>query len=218
MDKEFVIAIVGGTGSLGTALALRLAAPGVRVIIGSREREKAKSVVDSLKDKISGGRLDGDTNQDAVKDAEFVVIAVPYEGHAKIISDLKGQLGGKTLIDAVVPLQKGKPFVPQAGSAVLEAQTILAGEAPVIGALHNISALDLQDTKAPLGDVLVCGDGAEAKDKVMEIIRRIGATPYDAGPAGNAYVVEGITGVLIYLNRKYKSKHASVKITGIDHH
>src|ERR1044071_3427437 len=89
MDKEFVIAIVGGTGSMGTALALRLAAPGVRVIIGSREREKAKSVVDALKDKISGGRLEGDTNQDAVKDAEFVVIAVPYEGHGKIISALK---------------------------------------------------------------------------------------------------------------------------------
>src|SRR4051812_1597446 len=211
MDNEFSVAIVGGTGSMGTALALRLAAPGVRVIIGSREREKAKTVVDSLKDKIAGGRLDGDTNQDAVKDAEFVVIAVPYEGHAKIIADLKGQLGGKTLIDAVVPLQKGRPFVPPAGSALLEAQAILAGEAPVIGAMHNISALDLQDTHAPLGDVLVCGDAADAKDKVMEIIRRIGATPYDAGPAANAYVIEGITGVLIHLNRKYKSKHATVK-------
>src|SRR3982751_6630407 len=94
MEKEFTIAIVGGTGSMGTALALRLAAPGVRVIIGSRGREKDKSVAD------------------AVKDAEFVVIAVPYEGHAKIIADLKGQLGGKTLIDAVVPLQKGRPFLP----------------------------------------------------------------------------------------------------------
>jgi len=65
MDKEFVIAIVGGTGSMGTALALRLAAPGVRVIIGSRERDKAKSVVETLRDKIAGGKLEGDTNQDA---------------------------------------------------------------------------------------------------------------------------------------------------------
>ncbi len=128
---------------------------------------------------------------------------------------MKGQLGGKTIIDAVVPLQKGRPFVPPAGSALLEAQTILGGEAPVVGALHNISALDLQDPHAPLGDVLVCGDNDAAKESVMEIIRRIGAKPYDAGPAGNAYVIEGITGVLIYLNRKYKSKHATVKITGI---
>lgn len=215
MDKEFSIGIVGGTGSLGTALALRLAAPGVRVIIGSREREKAEGVVATLKDKISQGTLEGDSNQAAVQRAEYVIIAVPYEGHAKTVQDLKGQLAGKTIIDAVVPLQKGRPFVPPAGSALLEAQTILGDEAPVIGALHNISALDLQDTRAPLGDVLVCGDNAAAKESVMEIIRRIGAKPYDAGPAGNAYVIEGITGVLIYLNRKYKSKHATVKITGI---
>ncbi len=215
MEKEVSIAIVGGTGNLGTALALRLVAPGVRVVIGSRDREKAKTVVDSLKDKVTQGRLEGDSNQEAVKEAEFVVIAVPYEGHAKIVADLKGQLGGKTIIDAVVPLQKGRPFVPPAGSALLEAQAILGGEAPVVGALHNISALDLQDIHAPLGDVLVCGDSEAAKQGVMQIIRRIGAKPFDAGSAANAYVIEGITGVLIYLNRKHKSKHASVKITGI---
>ena len=215
MDKEFSVAIVGGTGNLGTALAARLAAPGVRVLIGSRDPAKAQTVVESLKLKVTQGKLEGKGNQEAVKEAEFVVIAVPYEGHAQIVADLKGQLAGKTIIDTVVPLQKGKPFVPPAGSALLEAQKILAGEAPVVGALHNISAADLGDSAAALGDVLVCGDSAEAKEKVMEIIRRIGAKPFDAGPAANAYVIEGITGVLIYLNRKYKSKHASVKITGI---
>ena len=210
------IAIVGGTGNLGTALALRLGAPGVKVIIGSRDAQKAQTVVETLKPKMRAGELQGMTNQQAVQDANFVVIAVPYEGQAQMIQDLKGQVAGKIIIDAVVPLKKVKPFVPPAGSALQEAQQILGDEAPVIGALHNISAVDLGDVESSLGDVLVCGDDPNAKQKVMDIIRRIGARAFDGGPASNAYVIEGITGVIIYLNRKYKSKHGSIKITGID--
>jgi len=105
--------------------------------------------------------------------------------------------------------------VPPAGSALQEAQQILGNEAPVVGALHNISAVDLADVDSPLGDVLVCGDKADAKEKVMEIIRRIGARAFDGGPGSNAYVIEGLTGVIISLNRKYKSKHGSIRIVGI---
>jgi 8-hydroxy-5-deazaflavin:NADPH oxidoreductase len=215
MENAFTVAIVGGTGNLGGALALRLGAPGVKIIIGSRDADKAKKAVETLKPSLRAGEIEGTTNQAAVKGADFVVIAVPYEGHAQMVTDLKGQLAGKTVIDTVVPLNKGRPFVPPAGSAMQEAQQILAGEAPVVGALHNISAVDLGDVDAPLGDVLVCGDNAEAKQKVMEIIQRIGARAFDGGPAGSAYVVEGLTGVIIYLNRKYKSKHGSIKIAGI---
>jgi NADPH-dependent F420 reductase len=216
--ENFSVAIVGGTGNLGSALALRLAAPGVKIIIGSRDAEKAKKAVETLRPNLRAGEMIGMTNREAVKDANFVVIAVPYEGQAQMVQDLKGQLAGKIVIDTVVPLNKAKPFVPPAGSALQEAQQIIGDEAPVIGALHNISAVDLGDIDAPLGDVLVCGDNAEAKQKVMEIIQRIGATAYDGGPAGNAYVIEGLTGVIIALNRKYKSKHGSIKITGISGH
>lgn len=212
------VAIVGGTGNLGSALALRLGAPGVKIIIGSRDAEKAKKAVETLKPNLRAGEMVGMTNQEAVKDANFVVIAVPYEGQAQMIQDLKGQVAGKIIIDTVVPLNKVKPFVPPAGSALQEAQQILGDEAPVIGALHNISAVDLGDVDSPLGDVLVVGDNAEAKSKVMEIITRIGARAFDGGPASNAYVVEGLTGVIIALNRKYKSKHGSIKITGIGDH
>ncbi|HSF59192.1 MAG TPA: NADPH-dependent F420 reductase [Candidatus Binatia bacterium] len=215
MENQFTVAIVGGTGNLGGALAVRLGAPGVKIIIGSRDLEKATKAVETLKPSLRGGEIEGMTNQAAVKGADFVVIAVPYEGHAQMVTDLKGQLAGKTVIDTVVPLNKGKPFVPPAGSALQEAQQILSGEAPVVGALHNISAVDLGDVDAPLGDVLVCGDNAEAKEKVREIIKRIGARAFDGGAAGNAYVIEGLTGVIIYLNRKYKSKHGSIKIVGI---
>jgi 8-hydroxy-5-deazaflavin:NADPH oxidoreductase len=215
MENQFTVAIVGGTGNLGGALAVRLGAPGVKIIIGSRDAEKAKKAVETLKPGLRGGEIEGLTNQAAVKSADFVVIAVPYEGHAQMVSDLKGQLAGKIVIDTVVPLDRGKPSVPPAGSALQEAQQILGGEAPVVGALHNVSAVDLSDVNAPLGDVLVCGDNAEAKQRVMEIIKRIGARAFDGGPAGNAYVIEGLTGVIIYLNRKYKSKHGSIKIVGV---
>jgi len=215
MDAQFSVAIVGGTGNLGGALALRLGAPGVKVIIGSRDAQKAQNAVENLKPKMRAGELAGMTNQEAVKQGEFVVIAVPYEGHQQMVQDLKGQLAGKIVIDTVVPLKKVRPFVPPAGSALQEAQQIIGDEAPVIGALHNISAVDLGEVDSPLGDVLVCGDNDQAKQKVMEIIRRIGARPFDGGPAGNAYVIEGLTGVIIHLNRKYKSKHGSIKITGV---
>jgi hypothetical protein len=216
--ENFTVAIVGGTGNLGGALAVRLGAPGVTIIIGSRDAEKAKKAVETLKPNLRAGEIVGTTNREAVKDANFVVIAVPYEGHAQMVSDLKGQLAGKIVIDSVVPLNKVKPFVPAAGSALQEAQQLLGDEAPVIGALHNISALDLGDLASPLGDVLVCGDNAVAKQRVIEIVQHIGATAYDGGPASNAYVIEGLTGVIIYLNRKYKSKHGSIKIAGIGNH
>ena len=209
------VAIVGGTGNLGGALALRLGAPGVRIIIGSRDAEKAKKAVETLKPTLRAGEMVGMTNQDSIRGADYVVIAVPYEGHAQMVRDLKGQVAGKIIIDTVVPLNKGKPFVPPAGSALQEAQQILADEAPVVGALHNISAVDLADVDSPLGDVLVCGDKADAKEKVMAIIRRIGARAFDGGPGSNAYVIEGLTGVIISLNRKYKSKHGSIRIVGI---
>jgi hypothetical protein len=196
-------------------LALRLGAPGVKIVIGSRDAEKAKKAVETLKPNLRAGEIVGMTNQEAVRGADFVVIAVPYEGHAQMVGDLKGQLAGKIVIDTVVPLNKVRPFVPAAGSALQEAQQILGDEAPVIGALHNISAVDLGDVDSPLGDVLVCGDNAEAKQKVMEIIRRIGATAFDGGPASNSYVIEGLTGVIIHLNRRYKSKHGSIKIAGL---
>ena len=213
--EKLSVAIVGGTGNLGGALALRLGAPGVTIIIGSRDAEKAKKAVETLKPTLRAGEMVGMTNQDSIRDADYVVIAVPYEGHGQMVQDIKGQVAGKIIIDTVVPLNKGKPFVPPAGSALQEAQQILGDEAPVVGALHNISAVDLADVDSPLGDVLVCGDKADAKEKVMEIIRRIGARAFDGGPGSNAYVIEGLTGVIISLNRKYKSRHGSIRIVGI---
>src|SRR4029453_3494703 len=114
MENAFTVAIVGGTGNLGGALAVRLGAPSAKIIIGSREAQKPKKGVEKLKTKYPAGAIVGTPNREAVKDATFVVIAVPYEGHAQMVSDLKGQLAGKIVIDSVVPLNKVKPFVPEA--------------------------------------------------------------------------------------------------------
>jgi len=216
MEATISIAIMGGTGSLGLGLAGRLARPGVRVIIGSRDAQRGQEAADGLNERLGQKLVEGMLNADAVRQAEMAVISVPYEGQKQTLSALTAELKGKIVIDAVVPLEKGKPFVPPDGSALLEAQKILGEETPVIGALHNISALDLSKPEEPLGDVLVCGDNKEAKARVIELLERIGARGFDAGPAGNAYVIEGLTGVLIALNRRYKSKHATVKITGIE--
>ncbi|NIO09173.1 MAG: NADPH-dependent F420 reductase [Deltaproteobacteria bacterium] len=215
MEEQISVAIVGGTGNLGTALAQRLAFPGVKVLVGSRDKEKGRAVADSLTRSLGKGTFEGASNRDAARVADLVVIAVPYEGHAPMLTELKAELQDKTIVDAVVPLNKGKPFTPPAGSALLEAQSILGQETRLVGALHNISAVDLQHPGAPLGDVLVCGDHADSKKSVIEFLGKIGAQGLDAGPASNAYVIEGLTGVLIQINRKYKSKHASIKITGI---
>jgi len=215
METSISIAIMGGTGSLGLGLAGRLARPGVRVIIGSRDAKRGQAAADGLNQQLGQKLVEGMLNADAVREAELAVISVPYEGQKQTLSDLTEELKGKIVIDAVVPLEKGRPFVPADGSALLEAQKILGDDTPVIGALHNISALDLSKPEEPLGDVLVCGDNKEAKARVIELLERIGATGFDAGPSANAYVIEGLTGVLIALNRRYKSKHASVKITGI---
>lgn len=215
MEKEISIAIVGGTGNLGRALAHRLAVPGIKLIIGSRDQAKAKSVVESLRRTLKGGSLEGKSNGEAVREAEIVVIAVPYEGHARTLEELKGQIKDQVVIDAVVPLEKGRPFIPPAGSALLEAKEILGQEVHLLGAFHHISAVDLEQSDASLGDVMVCGDSDWGKQRVMDLVKRIGARPLDAGPARYAYIIEGMTGILIHLNRKYKSKHASLKFIGL---
>lgn len=216
MAEETKIAIVGGTGSLGGALARRLARPPISVMIGSRDRERAAAAARELNREIGAEAVEGKLNREAVGAAEIAIIAVPYEGHRQMLEELKGELAGKLVIDAVVPLAKGKPFIPPAGSALQEAQQVLGSETPVVGALHNISAVDLKSPAAPLGDVLVCGDDERAKRRVIDLLERIGARAFDAGPASHAYVVEGLTGVLIYLNRKYRSKHATVRIAGLE--
>ena len=215
MEKILSIAIIGGTGNLGHALAYRLVGAGCRVVIGSRELQKARTAADDLRKTFKNAGIEGMTNPEAARATGLAVIAVPYSSHAEILNGLREALRTKIVIDAVVPLDRRKPFVPEAGSALLEAQQILGPEVALVGAFHHVPAPELLKPHASLGDVLVCGDHKGAKENASEIIQRLGGRALDAGPAAHAYIIEGLTSVLLYLNRRYKSSHAGVSITGL---
>ena len=138
--------------------------------------------------------------------------------------NLDGQPTGEPNLSASIGASYVFQLGNEGGDLRLSARHAYRGEqrcndgSDLQGDCGSSSALDLGDVDAPLGDVLVCGDNAEAKQKVMEVISRIGARTFDGGTAAHAYVIEGLTGVIIHLNRKYKSKHGSIRITGIEPH
>lgn len=215
------IAIIGGTGPQGKGLALRWAISGVEVIMGSRQWEKAQAIAEELNARLdaSAPRIKGLENGDAARAAdEFVVLTVPFSGHKATVSGLKEALRGKILVDVVVPLDETdakKMKMPAEGSAVEEAQAILGPEAPVIGALHNVSAHVLDQITVPINcDVLVVGNPLEAREMVMALVERLGCRAYNAGGPDSARTVEGITALLIRLNSSKKTpfKHAGIRI------
>ena len=159
----------------------------------------------------------------AEKTVDFVIIAVPWSGHNKIISDLADVLRGKLIIDIVVPLAEGNPRkvdMPPEGSATESAQEILGYDTPVIGALHNVSASTLNklDTKINC-DVLVCGNNLEARTKVIDLLSKLDLNAYNAGDAEAARCIEAITPILIRINmsKKVPFSHAGIQIWPPEH-
>ncbi len=215
-----IIAIVGGTGKEGKGLAFRWGKAGHRVIIGSRNLEKAQSAVNEIKLLLPpNSELSGDTNKIAIKQADIIVITVPYQAHRDILTELTEELQGKIIIDVTVPLvppQVTKVQMPIDGSAAQEAQKILGQDCKVASAFQNISYDLLLSDASVLCDVLVCGSDQESKQIVLELVKDAGLTGWDAGPLENSVVVEGLTSILINLNKKYHSRTAGIKITGIE--
>lgn len=219
------IAIIGGTGPQGQGLALRFANAGVAVLLGSRQKERSVEICEELNAKLSKDAvaITGLSNEEAVKESDqLVILAVPYSGHHKTLETLKSLLPGKILVDIVVPLAEGNPKavdMPPEGSATEAAQSILGDEIPVVGALHNISAHQLNHLQAPLNcDILVCGNSLEAKNSVIELITKLGVNAYNAGLAESARCIEAITPILIRLNisKSFPHKNVGVKIWAPD--
>ncbi|MBM3484808.1 MAG: NADPH-dependent F420 reductase, partial [Alphaproteobacteria bacterium] len=213
--------ILGGSGPMGSGLALRFASAGFSIAIGSRDAARATEAARELAARLpsGAGRIEGFETPEAVKRAtEFVILSVPYEAHAATLATIKDQLAGKILIDVVVPLSPGDPkrvAMPPEGSATEAAQAYLGPAVPVIGALHNVSAHVLNALGTTINcDVLVVGDSLEARQKVIALIERLGVKAYNAGAAESARCVEAITAILIRLNisKTTAFKHAGIRI------
>src|SRR5688572_20714676 len=211
------LAILGGTGALGTGLALRWSLAGYTVVIGSRSREKAEAAAREIV--VAHGPLPvrGDENASAAQAAEIVVIAVPYSNHDAILDEIQPHVGGKVVVDAVVPLVPPKVSlvqIPAEGSAGQIAQERLGGTVRVVSAFHNVAAAKLQSGGAIDCDVLVFGDDRSARDSVIALADALGTRGIDGGPIANSVVGEALTSVLIGINRRYKVPGAGIRITG----
>ncbi|MDC0004710.1 NADPH-dependent F420 reductase [Porticoccaceae bacterium] len=214
------IAIIGGTGPQGQGLALRFARAGTAVLLGSRDPQRSAQIAKTLRSQLnqSAANIDGVGNSEAVKKAaELVILAVPYSAHKQTLLDLKPYLKGKILVDIVVPLAQGNPKaldMPEEGSATEAAQALLGESIPVVGALHNISAHQLNHLDASLNcDILVCGNDLAAKQKVMVLIETLGVNTYNAGLAESARCIEAITPILIRLNMSKTVPHTHLGIS-----
>jgi NADPH-dependent F420 reductase len=218
-DKE-TIAILGGTGDLGTGLAIRWSKAGHKIVIGSRTLEKAQTAVDALH------KISPDTpavameNLDAAAAGDIVVITVPADHQISTLDYVKDHLQGKILIDVTVPLvppKVGTVQLPPEGSAGKRAQDFLGEDVMVVTAYQNIAAHLLQQDVEIECDVLVSGNKKAAREKVIELSKAAGMTAWHAGPIANSAAAEALTSILIQINRSGIVSHSGIKIIGQEH-
>lgn len=218
------ITLIGGTGDLGYGLAVRWAHAGVPIVIGSRDASRARQAAERVKEAAAASAsVEGYENAEAAAKSSIVVMSVPFPAQAEILKSIKNSLKNALLVDTTVPLAVtvgGKPtrmLGVWEGSAAEQARALAPAQVPVVAAFHHLSAEALQDLGHPLDcDVLICGDDAAAKERLVSLVRLIpGLQPLDAGPLEMARIVESITALLISINRRYKVLHAGLRITGL---
>jgi len=212
------LAILGGTGKEGPGLALRWAAAGYKVIIGSRQTEKAQVTASELNQQLGIDTITGMHNSEAIHNADICVLTVVQSAHQAILENLRDDLQGKILVDTTARVDFRDPKPPEPPSAGRIAQEILGSGVRVVAAFQNVPAHALRKNLGqPLDlDVLVCADDEQAWQEVIKLAQAIGVRAYFAGNLDNAIVVEGLTSLLISLNNQHGMKTASVGITGID--
>ena len=218
------VAVVGGTGPEGRGLALRWVRAGVRIVIGSRDEQRARQAAAEIQTRCGGKvRVEGAENSAAVAQADVVVLTVPFAGQAELLKQLKPAFRPKAvLIDATVPLAAevgGRPTrtlgVWQGSAAQQTAELVPSGVA-VVAAFHNVSHTLLEADGPVDCDVIVCTDHEPARAVAFELARKIpGVRPVDGGKLENARIVEQITALLIAINTRAKKQSAGIRITGL---
>ena len=219
-NAKETVAILGGTGDLGTGLAIRWSKAGHKIVIGSRTLEKAQAAVAALHEISPETPAEAMENFDAAKAGEIVVLTVPAEHQESTLSSVKENLTGKILIDVTVPLvppKVGTVQLPPEGSAGKRAQELLGEEVMVVSAFQNIAAHLLKEDVQIECDVLVAGNKKAARQRVIEMIESAGMVGWHAGPIDNAAAAEALTSILIQINRSCIVSHSGIKIIGQDH-
>lgn len=203
------VAVVGGTGDFGLALARRLAEAGDHVVIGSRDAERARAKASEA------GAADGATNADAVRGVDIVVLAVKADAAIPTAAELADAIGETPVLSVASELRFTKSGVhPTQDDRSIAERTQDVLRAPVAAGLHSLAAVSLAGGKAD-GDALVCGDDSLAKDLALELASKVvSGRALDAGPLTSARALEGMTAVIVNLNRRYKG-HAGIRIAGL---
>ena len=216
-DSKPTIAVIGGTGALGSGLAWRWAQAGYGIIIGSRSAENAATAAAKLAERAPGADIRGLENGQAAAEADLVVLTVPFANHRPMLEAVRDGAQGKILVDATVPLVPPKVArvqLPPEGSAAKAAQEFLGDGVEVVSAFQNVAADLLQEEDAEIAcDVLVCGNKRDARQTVVDMATAAGLTAWHAGPIDNSAAAEALTSVLIFLNRGALT-HAGIRITG----
>ncbi len=212
------ISIIGGTGALGSGLASRWARAGYRIVIGSRQAEKAAAAAATLCRALPAATIEGLQNRDAAEAGDVAVLTVPFAHQRPTLEDIRNELSGKILIDTTVPLVPPKVArvqMPAEGCAALITQQIVGEQVTVVSAFQNVAA-DLMASAAEMAcDVLVAGDKLAAREIVIELAEQAKFNAWHAGPLANSAAMEAMTSVLIFMNRRYPGSHAGIRMTGV---
>mgnify|MGYP003643970923 FL=1 len=206
------IAVIGGTGKLGSALAWRLARAGRNVIIGSRTADSAAEKAAEL-----GHGLTGMANAEAAAAADLVIVTVPFDAQATTLEDIKPHVTGKIVVDTSVPLVPPKVMrvqMPPEGSAAAKAAAILGEDVRLVSGFHNVAAHKLAQDVDVDCDILIFGDEKAARTEVVALVDAIGLRGVHAGALVNSAAAEAMTSLLIFINKFYQVDGAGIRITG----